>query len=176
MGLDEGAHDSGLGGRRTPLNPRALLEALCAHGVAFVVIGGFAVVANGVVRATKDVDIVPEPTDANRARLAAALRALRAEVDLGDMPAHELGLEPDEEGLAAAGNWVLRTIHGRLDVMQDVPGVSSWEHLRAGALESGGVLYAGYDELISMKAAAGRDEDLTDIAKLRAARGEEGRR
>ncbi|MGH2857544.1 MAG: hypothetical protein ACRDMJ_08660 [Solirubrobacteraceae bacterium] len=127
---------------------------------------------HGVVRATKDLDIVPEPSRANTARLAAALRELRAEVDLGDMKTDELGIEPDEEGLAAGGNWVLQTKHGRLDVMQDVPGLRSWQQLREGAVERDGVLYAGYAELVSMKSSAGRNEDLADIAKLRAARGE----
>lgn len=160
--------------KRRALNPRALLSCLRDHEVKFVVIGGFSVAAHGVVRATKDLDIVPEPSDENRGRLVAALRALRAEVDLGDMPADELGIAPDEKGLAAAGNWVLQTVHGRLDVMQDVPGIRSWQQLRAGAIERAGVLYAGYEDLVSMKSAAGREEDLTDIAKLRAARGEPG--
>lgn len=56
--------------------------------------------------------------------------------------------------------------------MQDVPGLRSWQQLRAGAVEYDGALYAGYDELISMKSASARDEDLTDIAKLKVARGE----
>ena len=49
---------------------------------------------------------------------------------------------------------------GRLDVMQDAPGLRGYDHLRAGAVRVHDVLYAGYDELISMKAARGRDEDL----------------
>jgi hypothetical protein len=38
--------------------------------------------------------------------------------------------------------------------------------------ERAGVLYAGYEDLIRMKSSAGRDENLADIAKLLAARGE----
>jgi hypothetical protein len=34
----------------------------------------------------------------------------------------------------------------------------------------GGVLYAGYEELISMKVASGREEDLRDVGALEAAR------
>jgi hypothetical protein len=45
-----------------------------------------------------------------------------------------------------------------------------YRHLRDGAIEVNSVLYAGYDELISMKAATGRDEDLRDIGALEAAR------
>ena len=161
-----------MGGERRALNPQALLACLTGHRVEFVVIGGFSVAAHGVVRATKDLDIVPEPSAANRKRLAAALVELQAEVDLGDMGADELGITPDEQGLAAGGNCVLQTIHGRLDVMQDVPGLRSWEQLRAEAVPRAGVLYAGYEHLVSMKSAAGREQDLVDIAALRAARGE----
>ncbi len=95
-----------------------------------------------------------------------------AHVDLGDTGADELRIEPDEDGVSGGGNWVLRTNFGRLDVMQDVAGVRDYKHLRNGAVEINGTLYAGYDEVISMKSAAGRDEDLRDIAALKQARGE----
>lgn len=52
----------------------------------------------------------------------------------------------------------------------EVPGLHSYEQLRAAAMDIDGDLYAGYDELISMKAASGREEDLRDIAALEAAR------
>lgn len=60
--------------------------------------------------------------------------------------------------------------YGRLDVMQTVPGLRDYAQLRAGAIEVAGVLYAGYEELISMKAASGREEDLRDIGALEVAR------
>lgn len=156
-----------------PLRPRELLAALERHGVDFVVIGGFALAPHGYVRATKDVDIVPAPARVNLERLAAALLELDAEPDLGDVGADEHGLRPNEEGLRLGGNWVLNTRFGRLDVMQDVPGLRDYAQLRAGAIRVQGVLYAGYDELISMKAASGRDEDLRDIGALEAARRED---
>jgi hypothetical protein len=159
---------AGPGPRR--LRPAALLGTLSDHQVAFVIIGGYSLAAHGYVRATKDIDIVPDPDPANLARLAAALRDLEAQVTIGDMDRSELGIEPDEGGLGLGGNWVLHTRLGRLDVMQDVPGLRSYEQLRAGALAVGADLYAGYDELISMKAAAGREEDLRDIAALELAR------
>jgi len=123
------------------------------------------------VRATKDLDIVPEPSPENLGHLACALRELDAHVDPGDIAADELGQMPDEEGLSAGGNWVLQTKFGRLDVMQDVPGLRDFKRLRGGAMEVGDVPYAGYDELISMKAASGREEDLRDIGALEIARG-----
>ncbi len=177
MGRAQGSGEDGGAQRRgagpvIKLSPTELLGALQQHDVSFVVIGGFSLAAHGVVRATKDIDIVPGPSPANLRRLARALRSINAEVDLGGLPQKELGHEPDEEGLAMGGNWVLKTKHGRLDVMQDVPGLRSWQQLRSTAVDVGGVFYAGFEELVSMKSASARDEDLADIAKLRAARGE----
>ena len=158
-----------------PLDALTLLRALRDHGVDFVVIGGFSLAAHGYVRGTKDVDVVPDPEPGNLRRLAEALRALDAEVALGDL-AGELGLEPDEAGLAGGGNWVLETRHGRLDVMQDIPGAPAYGVLRARAVlhvvpEAGPVAFAGLDDLIAMKRAAGRPQDLIDIAELERSRG-----
>ena len=161
----------GAGGAPHRLRPRELLSALASHDVEFVVIGGFALAPHGYVRATKDIDVVPNPDRANLARLAVALRDLDAEPDLGDVDPEELDIAPDEQGLPMGGNWVLLTRLGRLDIMQTVPGLRDYRQLRAGAIEVDGVLYAGYDELISMKSASGRDEDLRDIGALEAARG-----
>lgn len=165
MGDEEGATP-----RRRRLAPQALLDVLTGEGVDFVVIGGFSLAVHGYVRATKDIDIVPDPSAPNLVRLAGALRTLRAEVDVGDLDSAELGIDPDAEGLAGGGNRVLLTRHGRLDVMQDVPGLQSYDELRGGAVEVSGVWYAGYEQLIRMKVASGRDEDLRDIGALEAMR------
>ena len=147
-----------------------MLATLRRHNVDFVVIGGFALAPHGYVRATKDVDIVPDPDPGNIGRLAGALHEMDAKPDLGELGADELGIPLDEAGLRLGGNWVLSTRFGRLDVMQEVPGLRGYDHLRAGAVRVHDVLYAGYDELIGMKAASGRDEDLRDIGALEAAR------
>ena len=97
-------------------------------------------------------------------------RDLEAEPDPGELKSEELDLLPNEQGgLRLGGDWAVKTRFGRLDVMQEVPGLRDYGHLRAGAIRVGGVLYAGYEELISMKAASGRDEDLRDIGALEAA-------
>lgn len=134
--------------------------------------------AHGVIRATKDIDIVPAPSAANLHRLMQALRAMDAELMLAeDFDPDELGVALDEEGLALGGNWVLRTRFGRLDVMQDVPGIGSYAALRNGAVErdvpgAGSFRFSGLDDLISMKVAAGRPQDELDVTSLQRARGE----
>jgi hypothetical protein len=160
----------------TPLKIEALLRTLADHGVEFVVIGGFSLSAHGVVRGTKDLDVVPAPDPANRRRLAAALAHIQAEVMLADdFDPGELGIEPDLEGLSLGGNWVLRTRLGRLDVMQDVPGVRGYAQLADGAVvvdvpDAGQHRFAGLDDLIAMKVAAGRPQDEIDVASLERAR------
>jgi hypothetical protein len=120
---------------------------------------------------------VPDPRPENIARLAGALGALEAEVMLADdFDPAELGLVPDEEGLALGGNWVLRTRLGRLDVMQDVAGARSYARLRAAAVrhevvDAGSFWFSGLDDLIAMKVAAGRPQDQLDVTSLRRASG-----
>jgi hypothetical protein len=162
-----------------PLQPLALLRTLLEHGVEFVVIGGFSLAAHGIVRGTKDVDVVPAPERANLQRLARALNEVQARIDLGDLDPDELGVDLDADGLGLGGNWVLLTSLGRLDIMQDVPGMGGYERLRPGAVlwpvpgVEAPVPFAGRDDLIAMKRAAGRPQDLLDIADLERARAQE---
>ena len=178
MGRGAGADRSG---QRRGLRPPALqiepmLGVLSEHHVDFVIIGGFALSAHGVVRGTKDIDVVPDPTPENLKRLAVALRALNAEVMLAeDFDPSELGIAPDADGLSLGGNWVLRTRLGRLDVMQDVAGVKSYDALKAAAVQrdipgAGSFWFAGFDDLIAMKVSAGRPQDELDITSLHRAR------
>jgi len=50
--------------------PEEIVAALNAGEVAYVIVGGIAVAAHGVVRATADLDLVPEASAENLERLA----------------------------------------------------------------------------------------------------------
>ena len=63
----------------TQFAPERIAAGLNASDVAYVIVGGLAVAAHGVVRATRDLDLVPEPSTENLDRLAAALTDLGAE-------------------------------------------------------------------------------------------------
>lgn len=159
------------------LDPLPLLRMLVEHDVEFVVIGGFALAAHGVVRGTKDVDIVPLPTRDNLERLVRALEELDAEQrELENFRPEEIPLQLDVDALGEGGNWFLTTRFGWLDVMQFVEGVSSYDDLRRRAVDRDlpgvprAVWFAGRDDLIAMKRAAGRRRDLDDVAELEAAR------
>jgi hypothetical protein len=155
--------------------PDELLLALSEAGVRFVVIGGVAVGVHGYVRATKDLDVVPDPDPANLNRLAALLRALGAEnVGLGDFSADEFPFDStDPAQLAQGANFRLETSLGPLDIMQWVAGIEEEPAYRAldrDALtvrfRGGDVRVCGLDHLRAMKQAAGRDQDLADLREL----------
>lgn len=165
-----------------PLRPERLLATLVSHEVEFVVLGGYAVAAHGFARATKDLDICPNPSEANLSRLAVVLDELEATPIGLDEFAGEFELEPDLEGLREGGNWTLMTKHGRLDVMQTFSfdagkdGEGGYEDLAAHSVERSFLghqtRFCSYDDLLRMKTAAGRAQDRVDIESLKAARGE----
>lgn len=154
-------------------DPRRIFEVLQRHRVDYVVIGGLAVVAHGHTRNTRDVDLMAGQDAGNLDRLAQALRELGAR--LSGVDAHLLDVDVyDPLTLANGANFTLETEAGGLDYFNDVPGAPPYAELRGRALvvELQGlrIPVAGLDDLIRMKAAAGRDQDLRDIAALTAER------
>ena len=156
-------------------DPHDLVAALATARVDYIVIGGFAVGAHGFPRATKDLDIVPDPSPRNLERLAAALRDLEAvNHAAGDFDPPEFPFDPLVPAqLAEGGNFLLMTRAGRLDVMQWVPGIPgdvAYPHLRAAAVATtlGGheIRVCSREDLITMKRAAGREQDRIDLRSL----------
>jgi hypothetical protein len=145
-----------------------ILRVLAAHGVDFVVIGGVAVQGHGYIRGTHDLDIIVRPTALNAARLSEALLELEAEL----RGRGTLKLS-DPHALRRAPLIPTVTRFGPLDVVsvEHVAGApKSYDALREGALvipyEGMDVAVAGLPDLIRMKRAAGRDQDLMDIEAL----------
>ncbi|MGI9081014.1 MAG: hypothetical protein ACR2FZ_01865 [Thermoleophilaceae bacterium] len=84
-------------------------------------------IAHGVIRGTKVLDICPDPAPATLERLAALLIDLDArQVGVGDFDQREMPFDPRSPGdLAEGGNFLVETRLGRLDVMQWVPGIEA---------------------------------------------------
>ena len=165
-----------------PLDAAELFRRLAAAGVDHVVIGGFAVIAHGVIRATKDVDVCPSPARDNLERLAALLRELHArQVGEDALEPQEFPLDPtNPEDLAQGGNFLVETDMGRLDIMQWVKGIGedhAYAELAARAVvgEAFGVriAVASLPHLRRMKRAAARQQDLQDLRALAEAHGED---
>ena len=147
------------------LDPAALLGELAACGVDFVLIGALAVGVHSEVRATGDVDVMlPIGDEANRLALLRALGQLRAV----RLSAEQGGVDP------VAGDpyptVMFATRHGKLDILYRPDGSDSYQKVKRRSLNTtiGGrrVHVVGKDDLVRMKLAAGRTDDLRDVASL----------
>jgi hypothetical protein len=183
-GRDEASERRGEPGPATPPRFFDLLRVLSEDGVSFVLIGGFAVTLHGYVRATKDIDIIPDPGAENMGRLWDALSAVKARpAEFGDFDPKEMPVPFTREGVVKGrGNWICYTTLGRLDIMSYVEtadGELLYAELRENAervdLEEIGrpIWVASVDDLIAMKEHANRDIDRIDLTAMRMARGEE---
>ncbi|MBS1675774.1 MAG: hypothetical protein JST08_00165 [Actinobacteria bacterium] len=150
-------------------SPQEIFAALHRHGVDYVAIGGIAVNAHGSRRLTLDVDIIPEPEVPNYARLAAALDELGAPESAVDSSFRSFDPR-DGFDLARADILQLPTAAGDLGVFNGTIGAAPYEDLRKRSIEvevrGTPVRIASVDDLIAMKRAAGRPQDLRDIADL----------
>lgn len=146
---------------------RGLLHALEAEPVDFVVIGGFAVVTHGYVRATEDLDLVPSRVGDNLDRLVNSL--LRLDARLALAPDRQPGPE-EREALYRGRNLSLTTRLGDVDIVQRLAGVPDYETLAGQAVlvEPFGVpvRVASVEHLVAMKRAGGRPIDHADLARL----------
>jgi hypothetical protein len=150
-------------------HPDQLMEALVGAEVRFILIGGLAVGVHGVVRATRDMDIVPDPDPANLERLAAVLGELEARqigVDTESLPYRAT----DPEGLAAGGSFQLATVHGQLDVLQESEVIPAYEALAEDAIEidwrGHRIRVCSLARLREMKRAGNRPLDQLDLDAL----------
>lgn len=159
-------------------DPVALLRVLHEHGVRYVVIGGFAAVAYGSPLPTTDVDVTPERTAENLARLSSALRELQARIRVDGIP-EGLDFGHDAQSLAAVTILNLTTRLGELDLVMQPAGGKSYSALadRGLVVQLHGVpvTLAALDDVIRSKEAAARRKDADALPMLRALRDRLGR-
>ena len=153
------------------LRLEALLGRLARRGVDFVVVGGVAVAFQGYARATKDLDITYATDVENLARLGDVLVALHARLR---GVAEDVPFIPDGRTLARTRLLTLDTDDGGLDLLADPPGAPPYATMRDRAdrvdLDGVAVAVAALEDLLAMKRAAGRPQDLADIDALEVAR------
>jgi len=133
-------------------------------------VGGLAVNAWGVVRGTKDVDIVVAPDTENLKRIADLAVAVRGHVQTGESL---LSASPSIAAHIASGKrTAIETELGQLDVVQGLDGVPNYEELRARATVTDvlgvSVAVCSIEDLKTMKQAAGRTRDVADLEDLEA--------
>jgi predicted nucleotidyltransferase len=152
------------------LHLSALLHRLSEGGVDYVVVGGVAVAVQGYGRATKDLDITYATDPANLEALGEVLIA--AEARLRGVP-EDVPFIPDGRTLKRTQILTLDTVDGGLDLLVDPSGAPPYDAMRhrADLIEFEDILVriVGLEDLLAMKRAAGRAQDLADVEALEAA-------
>lgn len=153
-----------------PLRLRELLERLVEAHVRFVLVGGLAVNAWGYLRATRDVDVVPDPNPDNLAKLDALLQELGGRVDVGG---RLLGSDAIATFLRTGDRTLVQTELGQVDVLQGLPQVPRFEDLEKQArdvdIDGLSVRVCSLEHLLQMKRASERPRDHEDVEALETA-------
>jgi hypothetical protein len=149
---------------------RELFAALAKHAVEYVTVGDIAIQAHGGQRLTQDLDITIAASSENLQRLEAALVDLDARILAPD--GQRSRSTPTAALLGSSDQWHLMTTHGALDVMTLPAHLGAFADLRARAHETplGDLVVpvASRGDLLEMKRAAGRPQDLEDVRLLEA--------
>jgi hypothetical protein len=148
-----------------------LLSAFNAHGVKYLIVGGYAVIFHAQPRFTRDIDLFIRADLENARATYEALAAFGA-------PLQSIQVED----LAEPNNFFR---FGRepyaIDILPSIDGVdfdAAWQKCVEGVIDPQSGLTAYFisaADLVTAKIAAGRPQDLADVEALREAKGFEGR-
>ena len=138
---------------------KELFALFNAHGVNYLIVGGYALAFHGAPRFTGDIDIFVKPDLENARHILKALKEFgfpSAQLTLEDFQSPEkvvqLGVPPV-----------------RIDIITSLTGVS-WEEAYAGrkkgAYGDAIVCYLGRAQLLANKKATGRKKDVADLESL----------
>ena len=158
----------------TSSSVQTIIQALNEAGVRYLVVGGLAVVAHGYVRFTADVDLVLDFDEENLRRAMEVFAGLgfrpRAPVPLHQFADTEIrrgwirdkgltvfSLFSDDHPLTEVDLFVadpfgFDEVYARRVTLAVAPGVEA--------------TFVGFNDLVGMKRAAGRPQDLSDIEQL----------
>jgi hypothetical protein len=145
-----------------PEDLKELLRAFNDHAVKYLIVGGYAFGVHAEPRATKDLDIFIRSDEENSKAVFRALAQYGAPLgdltpsDFMDGTTFQIGQPPT-----------------RIDILQHIDGITfneAWENRIEGLVDGrikAAVISRG--DLIRNKLAAGREQDILDVKKLRAA-------
>lgn len=139
---------------------REFVESFVAHDVRFLLVGGYALAAHGLPRATGDFDAWVWVDRSNASRIVAALHAF----GFGS-----LGIGEDDFTRPSTVVQLGYPPH-RIDILTSIDGVEfddAWA--RRVPVDADGIQIdvIGRDDLVTNKLAAGRPQDLADVERLR---------
>jgi Nucleotidyl transferase of unknown function (DUF2204) len=142
-----------------------LLSAFHAHGVKYLIVGGYAVVFHTQPRFTKDIDLFIKADDANAQATYAALAGFGVPL---------AGIRPED--FADRNSFFRFGQDPRgIDIFPHLPGVNfdaAWEGRVEGVVDPESGLKAFFisrQDLVAAKLASGRIRDLADVDEIRKA-------
>ncbi len=136
-----------------------MLSALSAAGAEYLVVGAHALAAHGHPRATGDLDVWVRPDATNAEKVWAALTTFGA--PLADLRKADL----QTPGIV----FQIGVAPVRIDILTAIDGVdfeSAWTRRLNLEIDGQQVPLLGREDLIANKRAAGRPQDLADVAAL----------
>lgn len=135
------------------------VELFIAHEVRFLIVGGYALAAHGVPRATGDLDAWVLADKGNADRIVVALQAF----GFGD-----IGVDSDDfdrqDSVVQLGYPPYR-----IDILTSIDGVdfeAAWQRRTEVRIGNLNVPFIGREDLIANKRAAGRPQDIVDVDRL----------
>ncbi len=138
---------------------KSLTDALNANSVPYALCGGVALAIHGVPRATQDIDLLVLPADLDRFR------------EVARQCGFTLESFPMDFASGITIQRLTKLIQGQplmLDILLVGPSLQgAWEGRQAAEIEAGQVVVVSREDLISLKLAAGRPQDLVDVQRLR---------
>ncbi len=137
-----------------------LLKIFNSLGVEYLVVGGHAVNAYTEPRATKDIDVWINPVLPNARKVLLALKEFGA--PLANISESDF---TDEESF-----YVIGVKPNRIDILQKIPGLNfndAWANKKVFVLGEIASNFLSLEDLITAKMAAGRPQDIADVAKLK---------
>jgi hypothetical protein len=141
------------------------LSAFHAHGVRYLIVGGYAVIFHAQPRFTKDIDLFIK---------ADLVNALAVYAALADFGVALQGIRPEEFADRSSFFRFGRDPRS-FDILPDLPGVDfddAWERRVEGVIDAESGLKAFFiskDDLIAAKLASGRPQDLADVSAVQEA-------
>ncbi|MDP9333892.1 MAG: hypothetical protein M3Q30_11390 [Actinomycetota bacterium] len=150
------------------------LRLLAENGVEYLLVGGVGARIQGTATTTQDIDVMPEPSEENLARLAQALsheETEKKESSAIDYRPHAV-VNPMEFRTSDVSSF--RTRFGVIDVLMELPGVGPFDAVRRNVrrYEWQGIIIsvASIDDIITSKETADRAKDRRALDALYAAR------
>ena len=145
----------------------AVLKALTAAHVEFILIGGLAAIVHGSARVTYDIDVLYNREEDNLGRLASSLAPF---FPYPRGAPKGLPFEWSKNKLQHGCNFTLVTTLGDIDLLGLVPGNGTYETILPNSqpitLEGSTFPVVSLSDLIHLKTAAGRPKDLEALAEL----------